>query len=128
MGADALRAPAGPLPADPSDDGDLPPELLALKTEADRQLMEWLTTGHGLASSSLYDAVAFFSTGLGDAHTHDGQIGFIPTGYNADLFQRCLHIDPEEMFDDAERGRWGRRPNRSSCWPIPSSRTVRARS
>ena len=27
MGPDALRAPAGPLPADPADDANLPPEL-----------------------------------------------------------------------------------------------------
>ena len=31
MGPDALRAPAGPLPADPADDADLPEELQALK-------------------------------------------------------------------------------------------------
>jgi choline dehydrogenase-like flavoprotein len=102
MGADALRAPAGPLPADPAEDGDLPPELLALKEEADRQFVEWLTTGRGLPSSSLYDAVAFFSTGLGDEHTHDAQLGFIPSGYNADLFERCLRIDPDELFAEAE--------------------------
>ena len=31
MGPDALRAPAGPLPADPADDADLPAELAGLK-------------------------------------------------------------------------------------------------
>ncbi len=103
MGADALRAPAGPLPADPREDVSLPPELLALKEEADRQLTEWFTTGHGLPSSSLYDAVAFFSTGLGDEHTHDAQLGFIPTGFNDDLYRRCLRIDPDDMFEDSER-------------------------
>ena len=103
MGSDALRAPAGPLPADPVDDVHLPPELLALKEEADGQLVEWLTTGRGLPSSSLYDAVAFFSTGLGDEHSHDAQLGFIPTGYNADLYLRCLRIDPDDMFEDSER-------------------------
>lgn len=66
LGPDALRAPAGPLPADPADDEGLPEELAAVKAEAERQLTDWATTGHGLASSSMYDAVAFFSTGLGD--------------------------------------------------------------
>jgi len=103
MGSDALRAPAGPLPADPAEDVNLPPELLELKEEADGQLVEWLTTGRGLPSSSLYDAVAFFSTGLGDEHTHDAQLGFIPTGYNADLYRRCLRIDPDDMFEDSAR-------------------------
>ena len=81
----------------------MPPELLALKEEADRQLNEWFTTGHGLPSSSLYDAVAFFSTRLGDEHTHDAQLGFIPTGFNDDLYRRCLRIDPDDLFEDAER-------------------------
>ena len=75
MGPDALRAPAGPLPADPADDDGLPEELQALKAEAERQVTEWATTGHGLVSSSLYDACAWFSTGLGDDHTHDAQLG-----------------------------------------------------
>ena len=100
MGPDALRAPAGPLPADPADDADLPAELQALKQEAERRLTEWATTGHGLVSSSLYDACAWFSTGLGDPHTHDAQIGFFACGYNVDIWRGCLRIDPDEYFDD----------------------------
>ena len=43
---------------------------------SDERHTEWATTGRGLVSSSMYDAGAFFSTGLGDdAHTHDGQLG-----------------------------------------------------
>ena len=76
--------------------------FLEVKDEADRQLAEWFVTGRGLPSSSLYDAVAFFSTGLGDEYTHDGQLGFMPTGFNADLYRRCLRLDPDEMFDDPE--------------------------
>jgi choline dehydrogenase-like flavoprotein len=101
MGPDALRAPAGPLPADPADDDDMPPELEALKQEAKRRLVEWATTGHGLVSSSLYDACAWFSTGLGEPHTHDAQIAFFACGYNDDIWRRCLRIDPDEYFDDA---------------------------
>src|SRR5262249_13586418 len=48
MGPAALRAPAGPLPADPANDVNLPAELLALKQEAEQRLAEWETTGHGL--------------------------------------------------------------------------------
>ena len=56
LGPDTLRAPAGPLPADPADDADLPEDLAGLKTEAERQVTAWATTGKGLASSSFYDA------------------------------------------------------------------------
>ena len=38
MGPDALRVPAGPLPADPAADASLSPELQALKQEADHSL------------------------------------------------------------------------------------------
>jgi choline dehydrogenase-like flavoprotein len=100
MGPDALRAPAGPLPADPADDASLPPELLGLKTEAERQVTEWFTTGRGLVSSSLYDASAWFSTGLGDPHTHDAQVGLFACGYNADIWQTCLRVDPTTYFED----------------------------
>jgi choline dehydrogenase len=100
MGPDALRAPAGPLPADPADDASLPPELQDLKAEAERQLTEWFTTGSGLASSSLYDAAAWFSTGLGDEHTHDAQIAIFVCGYNPDIWDVVLRADPAEYFDD----------------------------
>ncbi len=99
LGPDALRAPAGPLPADPAEDANLPPELAAVKAEAERQLMEWATTGKGIPSSSLYDAVAFFSTGLGDAHTHDAQIGFLTCGYTPDIWRHVFRV-PEDYFTD----------------------------
>ncbi len=100
MGPDALREPAGPLPADPADDANLPPELAGLKAEAERQLTEWATTGKGLVSSSLYDASAFFSTGLGDEHTHDAQIGLFACGYNADILTALMRMDPATYFED----------------------------
>jgi choline dehydrogenase-like flavoprotein len=103
MGPDALRAPAGPLPADPADDADLPEELQALKAEAERRVTEWATTGHGLASSSLYDASAWFSTGLGDHHTHDAQLAFFICGYNDDIWRRCLRVEPSGLFDNPDQ-------------------------
>ena len=103
MGPDALRAPAGPLPADPADDADLPDDLKALKAEAERRVTEWATTGHGLVSSSLYDACAWFSTGLGDEHTHDAQLGFFICGYNSDIWRSCLRVEPGEYFDDPDQ-------------------------
>jgi choline dehydrogenase len=102
LGPDALRAPAGPLPADPADDAGLPPELAALKAEAERRVMEWATTGKGLASSSFYDAVAFFSTGLGDLHTHDAQIGLLACGYTPDIWRHLFRVDPADFFDDPD--------------------------
>jgi hypothetical protein len=81
----------------------MPAELQALKQEAERRLAEWANTGRGLVSSSLYDAAAWFSTGLGDHHSHDAQIAFIPCGYNTDLWQFCLNVDTARYFDDASK-------------------------
>ena len=100
VGPDALRGPGGPLPADPADDAQLSPELAGLKAEAQRRLDEWLETGSSLVSSSLYDGIAFFSTGLGDDHTHDAQIGFIPTLYGADVMGDRLFYDLDQYFAD----------------------------
>lgn len=103
FGPDALRAPAGPLPADSRDDAGLPPELAGLKAEAERRFIEWATTGRGLISSSLYDASAWFSTGLGDPHTHDAQIAFFGCGYSPEIWWQCLRVDAREYFDDPTR-------------------------
>jgi choline dehydrogenase-like flavoprotein len=103
FGSAALRAPAGPLPADPADDAKLPPQLQALKQEADRRFYEWATTGRGLISSSLYDASVWFSTGLGDLHTHDAQIACFPCGYSSDIWMKCLRVDTSRYFDDHTR-------------------------
>lgn len=102
LGPDALRQPAGPLPADPVDDVNLPPELQALKAEAVRRITEWATTGRSIISSSLYDAAAWYSTGLGDLHSHDAQIACFVSGGSPDLF-KCLNVDPAQYFDDASR-------------------------
>jgi choline dehydrogenase-like flavoprotein len=100
MGPSVLRHPAGPLPADPRDDERMPAELQALKAEAERRLVEWQTTGKGLASSSLYDAVAFFSTGLGDQHSHDAQIAFFACGVSEPFWRMVLNVDTAQFFDD----------------------------
>jgi choline dehydrogenase len=103
MGPDALRAPAGPLPADPADDATLSSELAALKAEAERRLAEWRDTGRGLGQASLVDAVAFFSSGLGDAHSHDVQLHFFPVGSSEDAQRRYIRLDTARFFDDAAR-------------------------
>jgi choline dehydrogenase-like flavoprotein len=103
MGPAALRHPAGPLPANPEDDEDMPAELQALKREAERRLAEWQTTGCGLVASSLYEACAWFSTGLGDHHSHDAQIAFIPCGYTRELWHSCLNMDTDQYFDDTSK-------------------------
>ncbi len=99
-GPDALRAPAGPLPADPRDDAQLTGDLAALKAEAERRVGEWMETGAGLVSSSFYDGICFFSTGLGDPHTHDAQIGFLPMGNDAHILGNCLNYDLDQLYDD----------------------------
>jgi choline dehydrogenase-like flavoprotein len=53
MGPDALRAPAGPLPADRAEDVNLSPELQKLKNDAEQRFMEWEESGRGLGASSL---------------------------------------------------------------------------
>jgi len=99
LGPAALRHPAGPLPADPAEDAHLPPDLKALRDEAERRITEWATTGQGLISSSFYDAGAWFSTGLGDLHSHDAQIVCFPCGVNLD-FYRLLRVDTDQFFDE----------------------------
>ena len=101
MGPDALRAPNGPLPADPKDDAQLSPELAALKAEAERRFAEWQATGSGLGASSLTDACAFFSTGLGEHHSHDVEIICFMTGTNEEFQRVIMNLDTARFFDDA---------------------------
>jgi choline dehydrogenase len=100
MGPSVLRHPTGPLPADPLADETMPADLQALKHEAERRLAEWATTGCGLVASSLYDACAWFSTGLGDHHSHDAQLAFFASGCNYELWHFCLNVDTAQYFDD----------------------------
>src|SRR5215468_2766742 len=103
MGPDALRAPGGPLPADPAEDANLSPELLTLKQAAEQRLAEWQASGRGLGASSLADAAVFCSSGLGDAGRHDVQIIFFLTGTNEDFLRTILNIDTALFFDDARK-------------------------
>lgn len=103
MGPDALRGPAGPLPADPAEDANLPPELLALKQTAEQRLAEWQASGRGLGASSLADAAVFCSSGLGDGGRHDIEIILFLTGGNEDFLRTMLNIDTRRFFDDAGR-------------------------
>jgi choline dehydrogenase len=101
IGPDALRAPGGPLPVHPHDDRTLTNEQLSLKAEAERRIGEWLETGSSLAASSFYDAVCFFSTGLGTPHTHDAQIGFLPMANTADSLSRAINYDLNQLIGDS---------------------------
>ncbi len=101
LGPDVLRGPGGPLPADPADDANLSPQQQALKQEAERRIAEWQTNGTGLAASSLADGVVFSSTGLGDPHSHDMEIIFLPIAGDHSLIHHCLNIDTARFFDDA---------------------------
>jgi choline dehydrogenase-like flavoprotein len=87
----------------PADDDKLPPELQGLKQEAVRRITEWISTGRGLVSSSLYEAAAWYSTGLGDLHTHDAQLAVFVCGYNDDIWRRCLKVDPKAFFTDPDK-------------------------
>lgn len=102
-GPDALRVPGGLLPEDPADDVNLSPEQLEIKQEAERRLAEWLEHGTGYASSSIYDGIGFFSTGLGDEHTHDGQIGLVPTCYGPDVLGDRIFYDLDDLLGDPDK-------------------------
>jgi choline dehydrogenase len=103
MGPDALRAPAGPLPSDPADDVKLPPDLQALKQEAERRLAEWRASGRGLGASSLADAVVFCSSGFGDAARHDIEIELLVTAGNEEFLRTILNLETARFFEDAGR-------------------------
>lgn len=103
MGPDALRGPAGPLPADPAQDANLPPELRALKQAAEQRLAEWQASGRGLGASSLADAVVFCSSGFGNAGRHDIEIELLVTGFNEESLRTILNIDTARFFEDAGR-------------------------
>ena len=103
LGPDALRGPEGPLPADPADDAKLTGELANLKSRAERGLEEWHRTGTGLAASSLYEATAFFSTGLGDPHSHDAQIGLFLALSSENELRELERTEAAEFFADPAR-------------------------
>ena len=102
MGPDVLRAPAGPLPADPADDVHLSGELADLKAEAERRLDDWQATGSSLAASSWNDASAFFSTGLGARYSQDAQISFMAGGVDIGLIGGQLNMDTSMYAMDAD--------------------------
>jgi choline dehydrogenase len=102
-GPDALRGPNGPLPVDPADDVNLTEEQNAIKQEAQKRLDEWLEHGTGYAASSIYEAISFYSTGLGDDHTHDAQIGLVPTLYGPDVLGDRILYDLEDFLGDPDR-------------------------
>ena len=102
MGPDALRAPAGPLPADPADDA-------RSSARAPGAQGRGRAAGHRVGDHRPRARVvvalrrgAWFSTGLGDDHTHDAQLAFFVCGYNRDIWQRCCGSTRDEYFDDAD--------------------------
>jgi choline dehydrogenase len=100
LGSDALRGPGGPFPEDPREDANLPQELLDLKAEADRQFEEYQQTGRGYASSSLYDASFWCSSGLGDDHSHDLQVSFVPMCFDENFYGTLNGVDLDQFLED----------------------------
>jgi len=102
LGPDALRAPIGPLPKDPNDDSSMANELKELKKMSEDLVAKWEQTGDTWGSSSLGDALLFYSTGLGDTHTQDCQITMIAAGYAAPFWQSLFGWDVEAYFKSPE--------------------------
>ncbi len=102
-GPDALREPDGPLPADPADDSALTGELAELKARAEQGLADWERTGEGLAASSMYDATVFYSTGLGDLHSHDAQIGLFLASAKPEVWHAVVRTNANDFLADPDR-------------------------
>jgi choline dehydrogenase len=126
LGPDALRAPAGPLPADPAEDASLSGDLAALKAEAERRLKAWQETGEGLIASSLYDAVAFYSTGLGDTTAMTPRSHSSARGITATCWNRCCGSIRRAFFRTATQS-LPQSARTSLCWRTRSCRTAKAR-
>jgi choline dehydrogenase len=103
MGPDALRAPAGPLPADPAEDAKLTPDLRELKRAAEQRIADWQASGRGLGASSLADAVVFCSSGVGDLDRHDTEIICFMTGGTDGFLKTILNLDTSLFFADAAK-------------------------
>ena len=113
IGPDALRAPAGPLPADPADDADLPAELAGAQ-------------GRGRAPPhrvgdhrprprvvvALRRVRVVLDRARATTHTHDAQIGFFACGYNADIWRGCLRDRPGRVLRRPDSAAWTRRRER----------------
>lgn len=98
LGPDALKS----IGALPEDEASMTADQKKLKADAEKQIGELMNEGRGLAGSSLYDAVAFYNTGLGDEHTHDAQLAFLPCGYNKEIWGGLFSYDIEKYFGSAE--------------------------
>ena len=138
MGPDALRAPAGPLPADPAEDANLPPELLALKQAAETRFAEWQASGRGLGASSLVDAARVLLQRSRRRRTPRYRDHLLPDrrqrGFSADdpqhRYRTVLRRSGKRVASDAEnliaapppRAAAQPRARSSSTAPIPPSR------
>lgn len=73
-------------------------DMHAKETESRNQLEKLTRDGEGLASSSLYDGIAFYNTGYGHLHSHDAKIAIIACGYNADIWSRLYSVDIDQYY------------------------------
>jgi choline dehydrogenase-like flavoprotein len=76
------------------------PSIGISRADIEDSLEEWNRDGMGLASSSLYDATVFYSTGLGDQHSHDAQIGLFVAIESGDETRSLFRIDPQDFYSD----------------------------
>jgi len=71
-----------------------------LKAHAETLNGDYMKSGNGIPASTLYDASVFYSSGLGDHHTHDVQIAILCSTFNRDAWEGVFHIDCSQYFDD----------------------------
>jgi len=92
----------GPLPSDPAEDVNLPPELQELKSAAVKLWSEYQSTGVGIPTSMLYDGSVFYSTDPSNTATHDAQIAVICSGFNRDTWESLFQLDTTKYFEASD--------------------------
>ena len=127
LGPDALRAPVGPLPADPADDADLPPELAGAQGRGRAAAHR---VGDDRSGAGLVLAVRrrrlLLHRPRRPAHPRRAD-RLRRRRLHARHLARPFRIDPDEYFDGPATPRWPPTPRPSSCCRTRCSRTPRAR-
>ena len=101
MGPDALRAPAGPLPADPADDATLPPELAGAQGRGRapaRRVVRRPATGW--CRRRFTTRAPGCRPGSATSTPTTRRSAIFACGYNADIWNACLRVDATEYFAD----------------------------
>ena len=104
LGPAALRGPGGPLPRRSRRRRQSARRAAGAEAgsrTADRRVGDDRAGADRLVAVRC--ASSFFSTGLGDTHSHDCRDHLLRHRRGRDLFGKCLNIDTSRSFDDAAK-------------------------